>query len=103
LPLRSPPLSPLSPYTTLFRSLSLLTPLILERLEARGLHVSRLRFVVGVPALPRRPRALVAPKPRALPTGLAERLERLEDDKLRRSEEHTSELQSRENLVCRLL
>src|SRR5438132_10320991 len=72
---RPPPRSTLFPYTTLFRSLAALNP--------------RLRAT-----------ALVA--------GVVERhhllLERGEDQLgLERSEEHTSELQSHSDLVCRLL
>src|SRR2546430_12085666 len=76
--IRRPPRSTLFPYTTLFRSLD-------------------------EPARPRRPstgqdggrpavrRAVRADQSGVLPGGL------------RRSEEHTSELQSQSNLVCRLL
>ncbi len=64
------------------QELSLLTPLILERLGTRGLNVNRLRFIVGALSLPRRPRALKERKRGPLPGGLAQRLERLEDAKL---------------------
>src|SRR5436309_12655869 len=72
--LRRPPRSTLFPYTTLFRS-----P-----------HPS--------PVCRRGSRTAAAGSPhlRQAPTG---RLQR----RVCRSEEHTSELQSRENLVCRLL
>src|SRR5436309_8599987 len=43
-----------------------------------------------------------APQPRVLPEVAKQVQPGLEDDE-QRSEEHTSELQSRENLVCRLL
>src|SRR5690606_42021242 len=91
--LRPPPRPTLFPYTTLFRS------------RARGL--SRLRR--------RGQRVVAAPAARAYGTHAPARDRRgdrrggarLADaaaDTLRpRSEEHTSELQSRENLVCRLL
>src|SRR5438067_6673518 len=72
--IRRPPRSTLFPYTTLFRSSGLRrTP----RTEGRGRSVSSCR--------PRRPRR--TPDRRSC----------------RRSEEHTSELQSRFDLVCRLL
>src|SRR5260370_9403113 len=51
------------------------------------------------PASSRRPRSDASPSARAAPRGL--RREDLEE--LLRSEEHTSELQSHLNLVCRLL
>src|SRR3712207_9364350 len=79
LMIRRPPRSTLFPYTTLFRS-----RLRLHRrwLGRRG-HPARQRRGVGTnPAAPAHP---------------ARRLHR------RRSEEHTSELQSRQYIVCRLL
>src|SRR5438132_9677666 len=73
--IRSPPGSPLFPYTTLFRS-------------RRGR---------GAP-----PPAGRAPSARAPPGSLPRAsLERMGPDL--RSEEHTSELQSHSDLVCRLL
>src|SRR3712207_6873860 len=83
--IRRPPRSTLFPYTTLFRSRRL--DLLLGDIEFPGDH--RGRFVVaqkvhdpidGDPGPPQ----LRAPSPS-------------------RSEEHTSELQSRQYLVCRLL
>src|SRR5437868_9467368 len=74
LMIRPPPSSPLFPYTTLFRSSR----------PAR-------RFCTGPPA--RHHRLLL--------DGVRPRRARL--DRQRRSEEHTSELQSRFDLVCRLL
>src|SRR5690606_41399710 len=71
--LRLPPSSPLFPYTTLFRS------------HARRAHHDRHSLGQRHPA---RAHPLTAPRPRG---------------RFGRSEEHTSELQSRENLVCRLL
>src|SRR3712207_8367529 len=74
--MRRPPRSTLFPYTTLFRSLVtfLATPVV--RLAA-----VRLRMM----AAPRERDVHVIPTPRG------------------RSEEHTSELQSRQYIVCRLL
>src|SRR5690606_41305087 len=89
LSLRRPPFSTLFPYTTLFRS----EPRLIERDRARR-RVRRCRHGerVDVSALDRaRDRARRNP-PR----------EQLAQRRIR-SEEHTSELQSRENLVCRLL
>src|SRR5260370_26872886 len=81
--IRRPPRSTLFPYTTLFRSLPRGNPaasikaglaLVTEDRKATGLVMSSsVRFNTSLPALPGR------------------------------SEEHTSELQSHLNLVCRLL
>src|SRR3712207_8563514 len=85
LMIRRPPRSTLFPYTTLFRSLA-------GRDELRG------RLV------------LQSPRPRRLRRRAAAEGEEGEGDKQQsrrvsgaRSEEHTSELQSRQYLVCRLL
>src|SRR2546430_13284293 len=78
--IRRPPRSTLFPYTTLFRS----------RPELPGRHPR-------VPALLQRGAGLRA---RAVHGGLHGRPVPVDR---RRSEEHTSELQSQSNLVCRLL
>src|SRR2546427_2229362 len=76
--IRRPPRSTLFPYTTLFRSL----------------------FPLG-----RRHAAIGQRQLDVLIDGqVADQIERLEDEAdFARSEEHTSELQSQSNLVCRLL
>src|SRR3712207_8729223 len=94
--IRRPPRSTLFPYTTLFRS----------HIRARRQEVDRRRQ----PAQPRRAAPhLLAPlvgewSLAVVPSAARERLallrDRMPDD---RSEEHTSELQSRQYLVCRLL
>src|SRR5690606_40547090 len=86
---RRPPGPPLFPYTTLFRS---------GQVGGDGQRV-----VVGGAAT-ELARSFQRPVDRALAGGLivevlGEHVEGFRD----RSEEHTSELQSRENLVCRLL
>src|SRR5699024_12569392 len=89
LPTRPPPPSPLFPYTTLFRSLTW-------------------RATAGIRVLPptsrTRPRSAGASPAsrRALLTGSTVRASR-SPVIISRSEEHTSELQSRFDLVCRLL
>src|SRR3712207_7183560 len=98
--IRRPPRSTLFPYTTLFRSREQLAgtgaldvPLAearVELLQERHLLGTELNRLVGVLALERQP-ALV-PGAQALVV-----------QDLLRSEEHTSELQSRQYLVCRLL
>src|SRR2546426_8594790 len=72
--IRRPPRSTLFPYTTLFRS-------FVQIIDGDGRVVAR-SATLGTARLPT-PAALLA--------------------RLRRSEEHTSELQSPCNLVCRLL
>src|SRR3712207_7718891 len=89
--IRRPPRSTLFPYTTLFRSRTL------HRLAAQVERaVSQPQQLVDVGVLVERERRRL---------GLGELLERvdLQLDLAGRSEEHTSELQSRQYLVCRLL
>src|SRR3712207_6909485 len=82
--IRRPPRSTLFPYTTLFRSRArLATP---PRLQA-----------------PRAPRASLPLRHRRPGLGGGSRRQRAVSAPRRRSEEHTSELQSRQYLVCRLL
>src|SRR5688572_31450236 len=82
--LRPPPRSTLFPYTTLFRS----PPAAL-----RLLRVELARLLRGGPRAALQPRRFCARRGGAREGG----------DGARRSEEHTSELQSQSNLVCRLL
>src|SRR5690242_21505894 len=87
--IRRPPRSTLFPYTTLFRSRPAAEPL--GPRGARG---------------PRRPRRRGGGPRLAAPRRAPGRLAPSADGRLRRgprSEEHTSELQSHVNLVCRLL
>src|SRR3712207_7272571 len=81
--IRRPPTSPLFPYTTLFRSV--LDPESPQRLLGRPPHQLRAPPPQLAQVLGTRPVG-----PEAL-------------RHLGRSEEHTSELQSRQYLVCRLL
>src|SRR5690242_21237863 len=93
--IRRPPRSTLFPYTTLFRSVDL------DQVELVELHAGALqrvrRRVHGAETHRRRRESRGR--------GAAHDSERLEAQALRlgRSEEHTSELQSHVNLVCRLL
>src|SRR3712207_7183245 len=89
LMIRRPPRSTLFPYTTLFRSAR--DPDRRVRGARRGGHPTPPR-TVGRRC---RDRAPLDPEP-ALPDGRGLELDH-------RSEEHTSELQSRQYLVCRLL
>src|SRR3712207_8556261 len=86
--IRRPPRSTLFPYTTLFRSS------LMDGLEARG--------KVIVIAATNRPNAIDPALRR--PGRFDREIEiKVPDKRGRRSEEHTSELQSRQYLVCRLL
>src|SRR2546427_9574373 len=80
--IRRPPRSTLFPYTTLFRSLHPYTRLLIDSLP----DLEDKRELFGIPGLP--------PELLQLPSGCPFHT---------RSEEHTSELQSQSNLVCRLL
>src|SRR5690349_25017869 len=80
LMIRRPPRSTLFPYTTLFRS----------RRRPVGQGDPELRGVAGADV-------------RAVPAGDDHGREQRRLERQPRSEEHTSELQSRRDLVCRLL
>src|SRR3712207_9431062 len=101
--IRRPPRSTLFPYTTLFRSPSLRKPTVAYWTQCRGaspperrvpFHPPRspLGAVLGAMVTPRIGPRFIAPN-----TPAPRRTWRP-----RRSEEHTSELQSRQYLVCRL-
>src|SRR3712207_7944814 len=97
---RRPPRSTLFPYTTLFRSRAVDDPLAagLVALRVRA-HRARVAAGLGLGEAERgRPLAGRAARQEPLLELVgAEELDR------QRSEEHTSELQSRQYLVCRLL
>src|SRR5258707_6105391 len=80
--IRRPPRSTLFPYTTLFRSPSRPTCFAIDWARARCAALAAVKAAKGAPCLT----DAVAPMTTML-----------------RSEEHTSELQSRQYLVCRLL
>src|SRR2546430_12606156 len=84
--IRRPPRSTLFPYTTLFRSLGAKAPgLVACQFEGQLLQLGGLEFELLV-----------------LARDLQGLLVDVSQNRLR-SEEHTSELQSQSNLVCRLL
>src|SRR2546430_12699078 len=87
--IRRPPRSTLFPYTTLFRSLSLIS------LNTAAFVLLSLVLVVYVSRQVAGQSSRIRPDLRLLKTMLAYGT--------KRSEEHTSELQSQSNLVCRLL
>src|SRR2546430_2805177 len=84
LMIRRPPRSTLFPYTTLFRSI--------EHSTASGIEVAMMSVLRQ---LPRKSRIISAVRQAAISAS------RITPEI--RSEEHTSELQSQSNLVCRLL
>src|SRR5206468_12396841 len=87
----NPPLttSPLFPYTTLFRSHGSGTPLLRRKADLRSIFASACALRYEGHARSRRRTDLIT--------------ESASGGKNARSEEHTSELQSRSDLVCRLL
>src|SRR3712207_8217077 len=95
---RRPPRSTLFPYTTLFRSIPALQHLLGARREAVRDEFDREVRVARAGERRRGGRQEVA-------IGLPPALERHDrrDREPDRSEEHTSELQSRQYIVCRLL
>src|SRR5690606_41409085 len=99
LPHRLPPPPPLFPYTTLFRSQARLPPPPMRRERAPSGEVDdRPRQQdPGHAADRHRPEHRLRERRDLAPRRRGDRIA------AERSEEHTSELQSRENLVCRLL
>src|SRR2546430_9371597 len=93
--IRRPPRSTLFPYTTLFRSL----------LSKLAEDVAELGFVEFAPKQDGRNMIMVLGPHKKKTEAMAEARLAKEQRKagMSRSEEHTSELQSQSNLVCRLL
>src|SRR3712207_7006233 len=93
--IRRPPRSTLFPYTTLFRSdehyeVAQQVKNILQRYK----ELQDIIAILGIDELSEEDKVIV---------GRARRLQRFLSQPFFRSEEHTSELQSRQYLVCRLL
>src|SRR3712207_8088418 len=89
LMIRRPPRSTLFPYTTLFRSLGVnIHAFVLYVQSHKHAHTMRQRLFGVNTSLKARGKFIAA---------------ELSDGRRQRSEEHTSELQSRQYLVCRLL
>src|SRR5688572_32401537 len=88
--IRRPPRSTLFPYTTLFRS-GLSGPGTMPPDALAGMAPDAMVFAMANP-IPEVPPEEAARYARVIATGRSDR-----------SEEHTSELQSQSNLVCRLL
>src|SRR3712207_8540260 len=98
--IRRPPRSTLFPYTTLFRSIvipqSLAGPQIV-----RALREGEVSLIVGVPQLYDALYSSIEQRAKSGSRIVAALFDA--GVSLSRSEEHTSELQSRQYLVCRLL
>src|SRR5688572_31361319 len=87
--IRRPPRSTLFPYTTLFRSLHLGLGKRQTMIQVRALRLGQQHLREATEGADGRARIL--------------QCDVVEDRAVERSEEHTSELQSQSNLVCRLL
>src|SRR3712207_7802066 len=94
--IRRPPRSTLFPYTTLFRSKQ-------QRAPARAGDVERLRQSRAVIVPRKRPRLHCASLEGSASRHRLRQQADIVLEHVQRSEEHTSELQSRQYLVCRLL
>src|SRR5256884_9618663 len=101
--IRRPPRSTLFPYTTLFRSKGVL----LDMLPAKLSYADRMKMArdVGFEVIqaPTTPDEHLAEEIKKAADGANMRIDSVMNmDHWKRSEEHTSELQSRLHLVCRL-
>src|SRR3712207_8535261 len=92
--IRRPPRSTLFPYTTLFRSIYQPTEFIY--VDSRDMNIGAIHYLLPESDLGINLNDLMC-------EGLAYPLTMVGDGAQVRSEEHTSELQSRQYLVCRLL
>src|SRR5207244_11330516 len=97
------PLPPLSPYTTLFRSPPCTDPLSVKNLDLPVPFVDEIVKQYGVRV--RDPLMVQVSRfdPWKDPIGVIEAYRIVQEEIPNRSEEHTSELQSPDHLVCRLL
>src|SRR3712207_7882218 len=96
--IRRPPRTTLFPYTTLFRSGLLFHDRGTKEWKELSGGCERVNVSHGIAAVCKVPEGIDADNHLLL-----EIWPRLGDDHIDRSEEHTSELQSRQYLVCRLL
>src|SRR5688572_31859276 len=97
--LRPPPTSTLFPYTTLFRSMAVASNSALERRRVESETAIAFPVSVGGEVIA----VLYAEVDDALSPQRRMSKDALDTLTRHRSEEHTSELQSQSNLVCRLL
>src|SRR3712207_9486475 len=101
--IRLPPRSTLFPYTTLFRSCCSFMALNIESLHI-GMKLHHPRYGVGIVRSLTQQTAEITfdDAPRTVAPNLSRLTSAEATATLTRSEEHTSELQSRQYLVCRL-
>src|SRR3712207_6959730 len=97
LMIRRPPRSTLFPYTTLFRSFTSVPASPKESPRDRA-YTLPLKIPLSTSSS-----SAITTSSTLTPTSSTAPVKRLSEDKRQRSEEHTSELQSRQYLVCRLL
>src|SRR2546430_7598536 len=90
--IRRPPRSTLFPYTTLFRSNDIITLINKKNIDLELIKVKAHSGILGNEMADE----LAKKGSNSIET-------KIDVDSNRRSEEHTSELQSQSNLVCRLL
>src|SRR5690606_41032163 len=99
--IRRPPRSPLFPYTTLFRSV------LLHVRKSQDIVLKHLRRRERIGGIAHAFNGSFQQAEQFIEQGFAlgigGAMTFTRANQIRRSEEHTSELQSRENLVCRLL
>src|SRR3712207_8456078 len=94
--IRRPPRSTLFPYTTLFRSLGAEVNIGYGYVEAKAKELIGNKIYLDFPSVGATENIMMA-------ATLAKGETIIENSAEERSEEHTSELQSRQYLVCRLL
>src|SRR2546430_12744109 len=100
--IRRPPRSTLFPYTTLFRSAPVGSSLAAWPWNRSGSRLPRRQYLASRHLITAAVRDCGAEVLRAVHPQ-SEQLTKCLSVLVRRSEEHTSELQSQSNLVCRLL
>src|SRR5690606_41942059 len=101
--IRPPPSSTLFPYTTLFRSQIWLAGVgAFGRAQAEGTKLFEGLVKEGL-NLEQTARRFAGNRTNVVRDVVENRVDQARERATDRSEEHTSELQSRENLVCRLL
>src|SRR5436309_7861720 len=101
--IRQPPRSTLFPYTTLFRSRNKLTNLDVSSCSELEVLRCDSNQLVNLDVTKNKNLSQLVCSHNKIGIFCVEENKKLTNLNVARSEEHTSELQSRENLVCRLL